>query len=211
MKTKIKLCGIKREDEIHIINKFPLTYAGFIFAKSKRQVDIKTCLYLKKQLRNDIIPVGVFVDEPLESLLETVKRCKLKVVQLHGSESVDYIQKIPVNVWKTIPVKDESSLEEVKTYEHVVEAIVFETYHEQLKGGTGKTFDWSLLKEYLENRQQIKMPMGCQIVLAGGISPENAVEARKQINPDVLDVNSGVEVDGFKKLDKIEKLFKELK
>ncbi len=202
--VRIKICGIKREDEVAVLNGFPVSYAGFIFAKSKRQVDIVRCRELARELRDDIKTVGVFVNEPLERLLEIVEACKLDVVQLHGEETVDYIRKIPVTVWKTLPVKNEDSLKAVDPYAGECAGILFETYHEKLKGGTGKTFDWHLL-------DRLKGERPFEMILAGGINPANAKTAVEIVHPDILDVNSGLEVDGYKTREKVEELFKELK
>ena len=203
METKIKICGIKRQDEVEIINDFPVSYAGFIFAASKRQVSVAQCRVLAMNLRSDIKRVGVFVDEDVEKVLEIIRACELNVVQLHGNESVDYIRKIPVTVWKTIQVKDLDSLSRIKTYEEDADGILFETYHEKLKGGTGKSFDWHLMN-------QIERESGYETILAGGINPDNAREAIQIVKPHVLDVNSGLEEDGFKTREKVERLFEEL-
>ncbi len=204
MNTRIKICGIKREDEVKIINLFQVSYAGFIFAKSKRQVTVQECNDLSLQLRNDIKKVGVFVNEKLETVLQIIKLCNLDIVQLHGNESVDYIEKIPVQVWKTIPVKDKSSLNRIKSYNKYVSGILYETYNKKLKGGTGMTFDWTLL-------DSISRTKDCKMILAGGINPSNAKQAIDIVAPDILDVNSGLEVDGYKTIGKVEELFKELK
>ena len=200
--TKIKICGIKREDEVNILNQFPVTYAGFIFAKSKRQVTIEQCVKLSKKLNPEIQRVGVFVNEPLDSLMNIISECELDVVQLHGDETVDYIKKIPIDVWKTIPIKDKTSIAKIHVYDKHVCGILFETYHEKLKGGTGQSFDWNLLED-------IKIDE-VKIILAGGINPINAKEAIDIVKPDILDVNSGLEVDGYKTLEQVKQLFKEL-
>jgi len=204
MKTKIKICGIKREDEVDILNRFPVSYAGFIFAKSKRQVTIEKCNELSSKLRQDIKRVGVFVNEPLDSLLKIITSCHLDVVQLHGDETVDYIKEIPIKVWKTIPIKDKDSLLRVQIYEDNVDGILFETYHKSLKGGTGETFDWSLL------RVSKNIAHSYERILAGGLNANNIREAIEVVEPDVLDLNSGLEVEGYKTFEKIEELFKEL-
>ncbi len=201
--TKIKICGIKREDEVAILNQFPVSYAGFIFAKSKRQVTIDQCLKLSELLNPNIKRVGVFVNEPFDQLMKIISACKLDIVQLHGDETVDYIKDIPVKVWKTIPVKNKDSLAKISVYDQHVHGILFETHHEKLKGGTGLTFDWQLLKN-LELNNDVDM------ILAGGINPGNAKEAIDIVEPDILDVNSGLEVEGYKTLDKVKQLFKEL-
>lgn len=201
--TKIKICGIKREDEVEILNQFPVSYAGFIFAKSKRQVTIEKCNALSKLLNPKIKRVGVFVNEPYDSLMNIITSCELDIIQLHGDETVDYINKIPLRVWKTIPIKNEESLAKINLYNEHVEGILFETYHEKLKGGTGQTFDWHLL-------DNLKFEKEVKVILAGGINPENAKEAINIVKPDILDVNSGLEVDGYKNLEKVNYLFKEL-
>ena len=198
---ELKICGIKTEAEVAILNEFPVHYAGFIFAPSKRKVSIETCIALGKKLRKGIRKVGVFVNEPLESLLEIAKACDLDVIQLHGEETVDYIKKIPYKVWKTIAIRNAESLEQITVYEDVVDGILFETYHEKLKGGTGQSFDWSLFPK--ENKSY-------QRILAGGIKPENIKEAIGMALPDVVDANSGVETEGYKTFEQIEKLVKEM-
>jgi len=200
---KVKICGIKREDEIQLLNQFPVSYAGFIFAKSKRQITGERCLQLSKNLRKDIQKVGVFVNAPIDTVLEIIKMCQLDVVQLHGDESIDYISQLPIKVWKTIPVKNQQSLEQISLYENHVQGILFETYHEKLKGGTGVSFDWQLLTT-------LKQPRHFTTILAGGIRPENAYEAISIVQPDILDVNSGLEVNGYKSIHLIHDLFKEL-
>ncbi len=202
--TKIKICGIKRADEVSIINEYPISYAGFIFAKSKRQVSPEDCRALAAGLRNDIKKVGVFVNEEIGKVLQIIEYCDLDIVQLHGNESVDYIRQMSVPVWKTLQVKDESSLNNVKLFSPIADGILFETYHEKLKGGTGKTFDWHLL-------DSVEPDGNFELILAGGINVTNAKEAIDIVKPDVLDVNSGLEEDGFKTKAKVEAFFKELK
>lgn len=201
--TKVKICGIKRDDEVEVINQFPVSYAGFIFAPSKRQVDVAMCNQLSQMLRKDIKKVGVFVNEPLDRVLKIIDECDLDVIQLHGDETVDYIRQIPRPVWKTIPVKDDASVERADLYAKDVAGILFETYHEKLRGGTGETFDWQILNK--EKASDAKRPY--LKILAGGINPGNAAAARDIVLPDILDVNSGVEVEGFKTYEQVKKLF----
>jgi phosphoribosylanthranilate isomerase len=210
--TLIKICGIKREDEVAIINEFPVSYAGFIFAPSKRQVDASRCKDLAQNLRKDIKKVGVFVNEPIDSLRSIIDECKLDVVQLHGDETVDYIRKICIPVWKTIPVRDEDSVFNAAAYEDDVEGILFETFHEKLRGGTGETFDWNIFKRVEEEKKLHQVltthPVkNYKTILAGGINPENIKKALFIVEPDIVDVNSGVEVNGFKTIERVKTLF----
>ncbi|WZL81574.1 phosphoribosylanthranilate isomerase [Vallitaleaceae bacterium 9-2] len=203
MPIDVKICGLKTKEEINIINQFPIAYAGFIFAPSKRQVSIDQARALIQSMRKDIQKVGVFVDSPIEEVLRAVNVCKLDVIQLHGKETVDYIQKIPCRVWKTIQVEDTSSFEGVQNYLGTVEGLLLDTYHKDMHGGTGVEFDWSCIPFTLF--KQSKM------ILAGGLRPENIHEAINKVQPNVIDVNSGIEVQGYKTYGRIKKLFEELK
>lgn len=83
---KLKLCGIRRAEDISYVNAFPPDYIGFVFAKSKRQVSAEQAAALSKGLRAGIQTVGVFVNEPIEHLLQIAERARLDVLQLHGDE-----------------------------------------------------------------------------------------------------------------------------
>lgn len=202
MHTKIKICGIKTEDEITILNRYPIQYMGMIFAPSKRQVTIEKAEQLRKQVREDIKVVGVFVNEEAGKINEIIKRCNLQVVQLHGEESVDFCKDINAEVWKSISVKDEHSLKLVEAYAAVAQYILLDTYSDKAKGGTGKTFNWQLARGISKKHN---------IILAGGLTPENIVEAVQMVHPQVVDLNSGVETDLIKDETKVSKIFTVLK
>ena len=203
MPIDVKICGLKTHEEIELVNQFPIISAGFIFAPSKRQVTTGQAKELIHSLRKDIKKVGVFVNSPIEEVLRAVRAYKLDVIQLHGDESVDYIQQIPCKVWKTIPIKDASSLKQVEIYGKVVDGLLFETHHEGMRGGSGKAFDWSLLAK--------RPKLEASLILAGGLSPENIRQAIDVVKPNVIDVNSGLEVNGYKNYERTKKLFEELK
>lgn len=205
---EIKICGIKEIQEINIINEFNLTYAGFIFSSSKRKISLEKGKILIEGLRKDILPVGVFVNEDISFILEAIKICKLKVIQLHGDESTHYINKLKENledkdikIWKVIHIKNEINMEEVKKY-NMVHGILFETFKNGLYGGTGETFNWNLIKDVDIDQRKI---------LAGGINYENINLAINISKADVIDVNSGVETNLIKDKNKIKLLFKNMK
>lgn len=201
MPTTVKICGIKSKEEVEIINKFPISYMGLIFAPSKRQVTREKAIALRGQVRKDIQVVGVFVNDEIERINALVEDCKLQVVQLHGDETVDYCSKIRAKVWKSILVKDEESLKKIELYAPVVDGILLDTYSESEKGGTGKTFNWELVKG-LTSRYPI--------ILAGGLTPENVVDAIEAVRPQSIDMNSGLETNLIKDEEKIAKLFARL-
>lgn len=197
MRPEIKICGIKTTEEIQLINGYPLQYIGFIFAKSKRQVTTEQAAALRKQVREDIKVVGVFMDQPVDFILEAIHTCGLDRVQLHGAESDALIRQMPVPVWKSIAVKDQESLKKLTAYPGA-EGLLLDTFHKGATGGTGKVFNWNLVKD-LSLRQQL--------ILAGGLTPDNVTEAIDAVHPDVLDLNSGLETDLMKDPVKVARLF----
>ncbi len=203
-KPQVKICGIRREEDLMILKNYPVDYIGFIFAESKRRVTIDEARQLATKVPDGVKKVGVFVDAPLEFILEAAKVANLDVIQLHGSETVDSITKIPYPVWKSIPIEDETSFKEIPDYQKVCDGILLETKHKTLKGGTGQSFDWNLVKHY-------KREDNVAFILAGGLKPETIRMAIELVAPDIIDINSGVEVDGYKSQIRIHQLFKELK
>lgn len=192
-RAKIKVCGLKRKEDIEIVNTLDVDYIGFVFAPSKRQVTLENAKILRGLLRPSIKVVGVFVNEEISTINSVIESCKLDIVQLHGEESPSFASKVLVPVWKAISV---SSLENVgKHKEYPMNyGILLDTLVAGQRGGTGKTFDWRLIKDLSEERF---------VILAGGLTPDNVEEAIKETKPHVVDVSSGVEVDGYKDINKI--------
>ena len=195
--TRIKICGIKRVEDILYVNRYLPHYIGFVFAESKRRVSAEQVRVLKQKLDPRIKTVGVFVNEAIEKIVEIVDECGLNCIQIHGDETPQYINNLRerldlhsaqgVEIWKAIRVKDESSLNLLNSYK--VDAFVLDTFVEGAYGGAGKVFDWKLAS----------LDKSCsRIFVAGGMSPENVADAVKSIKPYGVDVSSGVETEGFK-------------
>jgi phosphoribosylanthranilate isomerase len=197
---EIKICGIKTEAEIETINGYPVDYIGFIFATSKRQITVEQGAVLRSKIKPGIKVVGVFVDPTYEDLLLTIKLCGLDIVQLHGSEPNELIQKITIPVWKSIPIRDANSLEALESYPDCA-GFLLDTYHKGATGGTGEVFNWNLIKD-----------LNCEkpIILAGGLSTQNIVEAIRTVRPQVVDLNSGLETNLIKDPVKVKALFEVL-
>lgn len=201
MKQAIKICGIKKESEVVLINHYPLSYAGLIFAESKRQVNLVEGARLRSLIRGDIKVVGVFMNQDMEFVKEAIDHCHLDYVQLHGDETNEDIKELPVPVWKSISISDEKSLERLKDYPDA-EGILLDTFHKGASGGTGVTFNWDLVKD---------LDLDQTFILAGGLSPDNVIDAIETVKPDILDLNSGLEVELIKNEDKVKALFEQLK
>lgn len=188
----IKICGLRRNEDIEYVNQLGPEYVGFVFAKSIRQIDPNLARQLINKLNKDIKKVGIFLNHSIEEVNEIEKLCNLDVLQFHGKEEPNYCNCFNKEVWKSFLIKDESSLELLEKYK--VDKYLLDTWIEGESGGTGKRFNWDLAREITKTKS---------IVLAGGLSTRNITKAIETVNPIVVDVSSGVERDGFKDFDKI--------
>ncbi|NJN88612.1 MAG: phosphoribosylanthranilate isomerase, partial [Leptolyngbyaceae cyanobacterium SL_7_1] len=157
--------------------------------------------------REAIDRVGVFVDAPLDEIVEVVAIADLNAVQLHGTESVEFCQQLRdrlpgVELIKAFRVRSMETLNQVNGYAAAVDTFLLDAYHPQQWGGTGQTLDWSLLEPFRPDRPWL---------LAGGIHPHNVLQALNQAHPDGIDLSSGVErTPGDKDLEKVAQLFEQL-
>lgn len=193
--TQIKVCGLKREEDVSMVNEVLPDFAGFVFAESKRKIDKAQAAQLKKKLDPRIKAVGVFVNEPIENIRDLVNESIIDLVQLHGDESEQYIAElrkaISSPIIKAIRVQTEADIEQAQSYD--CDYLLFDAWSKEMYGGSGRMFDWSL----------VQTAMAKPFFLAGGLSQENIEQAAKTVQPTALDVSSGVETDGFKDADKI--------
>lgn len=198
--TKIKICGIRRSLDVEILNKLLPDYAGFVFAKSKRRIDLEEGIKLSRQMDKRIKKVGVFVNEDLNLVQKIAKNCELDIIQLHGDEDESYIKQLQgFEIWKSIRIKDSKDLIRLNQISSI--RYLLDTYDKNAYGGTGSQFDWNLLNQIKDK----------SFVLAGGINIENVVEAIKGVGPYALDISSGVESDGFKDYQKIKSIIERVR
>lgn len=199
--VKVKICGLRRKEDIEYANELKPDYVGFVFAKSKRQIEVEQALDLISLLDKEIKTVGVFVNEPVENALKIAQTLNLDVLQFHGDETQDYIDNFKnFTVWKAIRIKDKEDLE--KTKEFRVNSFVFDTLTKNEYGGTGKTFNWEVLKGF-----ELNVP----IILAGGLNENNVEEAIRIVNPYAVDVSSGVETEGYKDFKKLKSFIEKVR
>ncbi|MCF8020405.1 MAG: phosphoribosylanthranilate isomerase [Vallitaleaceae bacterium] len=199
---EVKICGIKTQEEVALVNRYPVDYMGLIFAPSKRQVTLEKGKKLRSLMRKDIKVVGVFVDATYEEIYRAIVECDLDVVQLHGKETNDEVIKIPIEVWKSIPVENQTSLMQIKQYPDC-DGILLDTYYKGSTGGTGHTFNHQWVNEYGDIPKKL--------ILAGGLSPDNILSVLENVVPDVLDFNSGLETNLMKDPLKVDMLFNKIK
>ena len=219
--TKIKLCGIMDLETIPTLVKTHPDYIGFIFAPSKRHVTPEVARELVKVLRKEeksvksaldkapnsdqaqgtsigpIQTVGVFVNESIETILDTAAAVGLDVFQLHGDEDETFIKelkkKTSCQVWKATAVRTEKDV--VKWNDTVADLVLFDTYVPGVRGGSGQCFDWADLAN-------VSRPFA----MAGGLSVRNIARAIRTARPTIVDISSGIETSGKQDVEKIEDL-----
>ena len=202
MPMEIKICGLKRVEDALMVNEFEnIKYVGFVCANTPRKITIEKALEIKKNLRPDIKTVGVFAGQPMEEIIEIMEKADLDVCQLHSGETNEDCGFINKTVWKSISVKDKESAEIAERYTNA-DGFVLDTFKKNQWGGTGETFDWSAVEDFSKNHFTI---------LAGGINSANVNDAIEKVSPNIIDLSSSVEVDGFKNYDKIKEFMESLK
>ena len=195
-RTRIKICGITCQEDARAAVAAGADGVGFIFVEqSPRLIEPDMVRAITGELPPFVDRVGVFRDEEIEVVQEIIEYCRLSLVQLHGSESPEYCRKISCKVIKAFSIRPESGSEELAAYADVASGFLLDTYHKHMAGGTGISFDWTLV-------EQVKPPG--PVILAGGLTPENVGEAIRQVKPFAVDVSSGVEYQpGRKDVDKL--------
>lgn len=197
---KIKICGIKRTQDIKVLNKLKPDYVGFVFAKSKRQVSIEKAKLLRENLDKQIKTVGVFVNHNQGEVEKLIEEKIIDIVQFHGDENeLDIIRiksKFPrIKIIKAVSVKTKEDI--LKWENSSADYLLLDNG----KGGTGEQFDWNVLSEI-----NIKK----DFFIAGGLNPENVTYVFKH-NPFGVDVSGGVETDNIKDEVKIKKFIEKVR
>ena len=196
-----KICGITNLSDAQAAAVHGASAIGFIFyEKSSRAISIEDAKFISRHLSNNISKVGVFVNHDKAFIEEAIRFVSLNIIQLHGDETPGFCNQFDVPVLKALRIKDKASLSVMDQYN--VAGFLLDTFSTKQYGGTGETFDWSLLNGKLET----------PIILSGGLNPDNILDAIDSVNPAAIDVNSGVEISpGKKDHQKINLLFKNLK
>ena len=195
-----KICGITNLDDANVAVENGASAIGFIFyEKSPRTISINNAKSISKHLPKTIARVGVFVNHEKDFINEAISEVPLDMIQLHSDETPDFCNQFDVPILKALRIKNEASLSVMAQYD--VAVFLLDTFSNDQYGGTGETFDWSVLN------RKFKTP----IILSGGLNSENILDAIDAVNPSAVDVNSGVEsFPGKKDYNKLKSLFKNL-
>lgn len=205
--VKLKICGIKRIEDINIINKYKIDYIGFVFAESPRKISFNKARELSNLLNNNIVPVGVFVNENINFIVKLYKEKIIKIAQLHGTEDENYIKNLKNKSYNEtgtqIPIINAIEIKNIninslnkklsKLNETSADYLILDSGK-----GSGKPFNWKLI----DKNKTLKKPF----FLAGGLNNKNLRLAINEFNPYAVDLSSGVETDGFKDEEKIEEI-----
>lgn len=188
-KTKIKVCGLKNPFEVKCAADYGAKWYGMIFEKSSpRYINYKQAEVLLNSTPDCIEPIAVTVN-PSDSKVKDFNELGFKYIQLHGNESINFCislkKKFNLKIIKAISVGSLKDLEYANSYINTVDWILFDYKDELLKGGTGKSFDWSLLD---------KNSLNFNWILSGGLDYNNIDLALKSTKATAVDVSSGVEV-----------------
>ena len=211
---RAKICGIQSTEDAITVAEAGADYFGLVFVpERRRRVEIPAAAEIVDEL-NTLVPeppgaVGLFADQPLVEVIETINACGLDLAQLCGRESPDYCRQVTektgaeiikvmhVSVSETIDDGGNGGGVEARLAPYLETGchITLDRLVEGLQGGTGQSFDWEVAAQLSQR--------GYQFLLAGGLTPENVAQAVAQVNPWGVDVSTGVETGGLKDQEKI--------
>jgi phosphoribosylanthranilate isomerase len=198
---RVKVCGITNWTDARRAVECGADALGFNFyRRSPRYISPHGAAKIIARLPGNIACVGVFVDEPLEAVLRARNITGIHLAQLHGDEAPETVARIAERIvtLKALRMSTDFRVADLSRYKSA-EACLLDGFHSRLRGGTGRTIDWTLAR---------RAARYAKIVLAGGLNPHNIAEAMRKARPAAVDVNSGVEsAPGRKALRKLEAFF----
>ncbi len=199
---RIKVCGFTRKEDILFAIQAGVDAIGLVFyPPSPRSVTLEQAEELTEGLPPFVTLTGLFVNATPQEIESCYKRCRLDLIQLHGDESPQDCTALPRRVIKAIRVASKEDLLHLDRYP--VEALLLDAKTQGVYGGSGKSFDWSLLASY-------RSP--APLILAGGLCPDNVAQAIHQVKPYAVDVSSGVESEpGIKDPAKVIRFIREVR
>lgn len=206
-RTKVKICGITSLEDARFVSGALAHYMGFIFYEdSPRSITPAQAGAIINWLHG-LECVGVFVNQPLDDVNMIARQTGIDFVQLHGEETPAYCSIVDKPIIKAIHVEEGDTAsdlnERIEPYLDHIEYLLFDTKVDGQWGGTGQTFDWSILDDVAQ---------GVPYFLSGGLNPNNVREACKKVHPFAVDVSSGLEAKpGVKDFDKVEAFMEEMR
>ena len=182
--VRVKICGVTRPQDVRFIAKAGADAIGFQMSQGPRKISPALAKRLVKLVPSLVIPVGVFVNEPIAKVKRLAKFCGFQAVQLHGDESEEYCQKLELPVVKTVRMRTKGTPRAYRGFS--VAAFLLDSYNRKKVGGTGESFNLAWAPRAV---RQLPAP----VLLAGGLTPGNVSRAVRKARPFGVDVASGVE------------------
>lgn len=201
MRTRVKICGITRRQDADFAVKSGVDAIGLVFYEpSPRAVTMAQAAAITAQLPPFVSVVGLFVDATPEKVLQTLEQVPLSLLQFHGNESAKYCAQFNMPYIKAVRMQTATDLIQAANHFSGASALLLDSYQQGVPGGTGQTFDWSMITA-------VSKPL----ILAGGLTTENVAEAIRQVSPYAVDVSGGVEESkGLKSNNKISAFMREV-
>jgi len=195
MRTRVKICGITREQDARVAVEHGADAIGLVFyPPSPRAVSVARAAEIAASLPPFVTTVGLFVNADTQTIAEVVERVGIDLIQFHGNECADYCAAHQRPWIRALRMKDDLDLDKPVAEFAAARGLLLDAYRPGVPGGTGETFDWTRIPPALAER----------IVLAGGLDPDNVAQAVRQVRPYAVDVSGGVEAEpGIKDADKI--------
>lgn len=201
--TKIKICGLRRIEDIQAVNRWQPDYAGFVFAASRRRVTMEEAQGLSRMLHPAICPVGVFVNAGADEIIAAVTAGIIRAVQLHGQETPKQVMTLRKQLPESVPVIKAVGMETGRELAGWQQSSAEYLLLDAPKAGSGAVFDHNLINNY----QIFTKPW----FLAGGINENNVIPLLRRFAPYGIDVSSGVETWGCKDPEKIKLIIRRVR
>lgn len=184
MRTRIKICGITRQQDALEAARLGVDAIGLVFyAPSPRNVSPEQAQVITVALPPFVSIVALFVNPAVEFVQEVIRKVHPSVLQFHGDETAEFCQQFGVPYIKVLPAAEQFDIHAAEKQFASAQALLLDTPHPNLYGGTGQAFDWSRFPKAAAK----------PLILAGGLTPENVADAIKQTHAYAVDVSGGVE------------------
>lgn len=202
IRTRVKICGITRLADAEAAIRAGADALGFVFYEpSPRYIEPSRAAEIIAQLPPLVSTVGLFVDESSEKVRDIVQQSRIDMLQFHGDESPEFCDSFDRPWFKALRVRADMDIPLQCRRYHKARGILLDAYRPGVPGGTGESFDWSLIPKELPK----------PLILAGGLTPANVRKAIRQVQPYAVDISGGVEADkGIKDSQKIEVFMQEV-
>lgn len=203
-----KICGLTRHEDAAVAEAAGATFGGVILAPdSPRSLDVESARAVFQG--TSLLRCGVFVNKPMDLLLEVADEVELNVLQLHGDEEPTYVARARkesgLEVWKAVrPRSADEFIGAVERYAESVDGLLLDGWSAAGRGGTGSRFPW----EEVASQRDV-LPSGVKLIVAGGLNPNNVAKIISVLGPDVVDVSSGVEAERGLKDERLVRSFAE--